>query len=576
MKKLLSVILVTILLVNAFSFATTPDVSSASNWAQSEVTEAYSNGLMPERLTNANLQQNITRAQFASLAVKLYEGLTDESVTPAPEDSFIDTTDIDVLKAKAIEVMNGDAGKASPNDLVTREQMAAMFYRTLSIAYEKYGQSIVDTDGTLEFNDKNSVSDWAIQSVDYVNENGIMTGDAGDFLPLANAPVEQAVAVIKRLYKNNESLIQDDIKPGVVENDYTLGYTIDILDGELYVNYSNTGNNELFATGVLNADYFDYDKSKIFYVHTNGIIYEVEVGNKAPSTIRNIRDVKDFVLIDSGTYKGYAIYKDTSNAYHAIKVNDTWDAEYIGKVSSMIDPEKQIDNLYNPSGIMVFNKDKLSGQLKDAASTNKVNFYGDSGTQAQNVELDKLTLLTNQKVHGVNAGVGPMYLAADAGNSYDLYTMKSTAKYSTKLNFIDTHSESANAGIVFGVKGRPSTGNDMYTGYYVGILPNKRCITIGTSNKEWQEIVELKIPSDLDFMDTELLLEVDVTDGLPCQVTVHLNGQLIGKSGLTGRNVYKPGQAHAMVIGYDYRNAYGAFGVRTYQADVVYSSFKVE
>ena len=66
---------------------------------------AYDKGLLPDR-TDSGFQNQITRLQFADLAVNLIEKATGKSVAPA-ENTFQDTSDPAVLMAVAAGVTSG-------------------------------------------------------------------------------------------------------------------------------------------------------------------------------------------------------------------------------------------------------------------------------------------------------------------------------------------------------------------------------------------------------------------------------------------------------------------------------------
>lgn len=328
-KKVILVGLALMLMTGlASTFAEKWDVSTASGWAQGEITEAYENQLMPERLMKTKLTQNITRADFAALVVQLYEGMTGEDVAPASVASFTDTNDIDVLKAKTLEIMQGDNGLASPNNLVTRQEMAVMYYRTMKKVSEKLGSPMKTSDGVLEFSDKDKVASWAIEAVDYVYENKIMTGDGEKFSPLNNAPVEQSVIVVKRLYKDNESIVvKKDGSPTVTkvaEVDISKGFKAEVDSDKmgLYLRITLTANGQIIEKKPED----DFTFSILAEDKTNGIVYvtqthDMAMDERGVTTYKydiakdkmiNIDEalgqkVYNVMIIKTGKYKDYVV-----------------------------------------------------------------------------------------------------------------------------------------------------------------------------------------------------------------------------------------------------------------------------
>lgn len=178
---------------------------TASSWAQSELAEADKLGLIPDSLKGADLTKPITRAEFAAVSVKVYEALTGTKAQPIAQNPFKDTSDVEVLKAFNVGVTNGtgDGTMFQPNALLNREQAATMLTRV----YKKTAMDgwTLETDGSFNaqfkamytagapFADDASISDWAKDSVYFMNAKGVING-VGDnkFAPKATTTAEQA------------------------------------------------------------------------------------------------------------------------------------------------------------------------------------------------------------------------------------------------------------------------------------------------------------------------------------------------------------------------------------------------
>ncbi|MCD8342921.1 MAG: C-type lectin domain-containing protein [Oscillospiraceae bacterium] len=81
---------------------------TTSDWSTSEIEEAYESGLIPEFLVDEDLTERISRAEFASVSLKLYEALTGETVTASASLPFTDVAGLgnysDIQKVYALDI----------------------------------------------------------------------------------------------------------------------------------------------------------------------------------------------------------------------------------------------------------------------------------------------------------------------------------------------------------------------------------------------------------------------------------------------------------------------------------------
>jgi len=180
---------------------TTPDPEiNASEWATSELEEAAELGLIPEVLQGADLTQSITRAEFAAVAVKVFENLTATKAIPAIVDPFTDTDDTEVLKAYNANIMVGTSATAfSPDVLLNREQCATALTRVFKRVTIPGWTYATDAEYTLDyikpapFADDDKISSWAKDSVYFMAANEIILGTGNNmFSPRAITSEEQA------------------------------------------------------------------------------------------------------------------------------------------------------------------------------------------------------------------------------------------------------------------------------------------------------------------------------------------------------------------------------------------------
>lgn len=169
----------------------------ASDWATEELNKANEMDIIPEIFNEQDLTTNITRKEFAHVAVKLWEKISCQTVAPGPKDPFTDTHDTEVLKAYNLEITKGTSETTfEPDKLITREEMATMMTRAIS----KAGlDTSVDLEKVAKFDDDNEMHDWGRASIYYMSNIEIIKG-MGDnkFGVLGNATREQSLLISER------------------------------------------------------------------------------------------------------------------------------------------------------------------------------------------------------------------------------------------------------------------------------------------------------------------------------------------------------------------------------------------
>lgn len=170
----------------------------ASSWAVAQLNKAQGYGFITDRI-KGNMAGNITREEFAEVAVKLYEAYTGQEGTVGSA-SFVDTNNPEILKAANLGLVAGVGNnKYAPNELVTREQMATILLRALKVINPS---ADFGTAGAVPFVDDAKVKTWAREGVYYCSKAGIVTGVGSNmFDPEGSATREAAVIVCTRAYE---------------------------------------------------------------------------------------------------------------------------------------------------------------------------------------------------------------------------------------------------------------------------------------------------------------------------------------------------------------------------------------
>ena len=177
-----------------------------SGWAAGYVQKAKDTGLIPDGF-NLMPRANITRAEFASLAVSLIKqyytgseyskllsrnGISYDDARAAFDDTYL----LDVMQAYQMGIVAGKGEKTfDPNGAITRREAAVMLSNTAKIV----GRT-ADGDG-LDYEDAADIA-WAADFVDFVTRAGIMgstSTERATFSPLGYYTQEQALTTMCNL-----------------------------------------------------------------------------------------------------------------------------------------------------------------------------------------------------------------------------------------------------------------------------------------------------------------------------------------------------------------------------------------
>ena len=178
----------------------------ASDWAKDGLDKAAQYGLITDKIRD-NMSGSITREEFAEVAVKLYELYTGKKATAAPSSTFTDTSNVEILKAYQLGIVNGIGNnKFAPQVLINREQMAAMLYRAVTAIKPDADMS---TEGALTFSDEKEIESYFIDNVKFMTKNGFINGVGNNrFAPKDTSTREQAVIVAVRVYETYAGLTE--------------------------------------------------------------------------------------------------------------------------------------------------------------------------------------------------------------------------------------------------------------------------------------------------------------------------------------------------------------------------------
>ncbi|MDR1245798.1 MAG: S-layer homology domain-containing protein [Clostridiales Family XIII bacterium] len=180
-------------------------ISTAAAWAREGISSAITKGFVPADIQN-NYASVITRQEFCRMAVRFVEYKTGKTIDAILQEkglstdagAFSDTSDPDILAAYALGITSGTGdGKFSPNGQFTREQAATMLMNTC-----KALGTDVSNPPTSDFTDLGSASSWAVDGINFVRANGIMSGTstAGSvFTPKTTYTRQESIVTFDRI-----------------------------------------------------------------------------------------------------------------------------------------------------------------------------------------------------------------------------------------------------------------------------------------------------------------------------------------------------------------------------------------
>lgn len=180
--------------------------NTPSSWAQDEVTAAKKAGLVPDDLAG-HYTIPITRAEYCRLAIRLIEVYTGLSITDTVKkvnkNAFGDTSDMNVLYAQALGIVEGRGGGIfDPKGKINRQEAAKILVNT----YKSCAFLPAHSGPMPSYGDKASIDSWANEGIWYTGEWGVMIGVGNNlFAPKNQYTREQSILTMIRLYDQLQS-----------------------------------------------------------------------------------------------------------------------------------------------------------------------------------------------------------------------------------------------------------------------------------------------------------------------------------------------------------------------------------
>lgn len=200
MKK---VMIILCLLLFAISNSDVSYADEPSSWSEEDINILMETGLFDYEKFG-NYKENITREEFIYWAVTLYEVLQNEEINVDESISFVDTTNINALKAASVGITSGVGNdRFAPNQLLDRQTMVTFYIKLLKLGDMKLLKASEEL-----FSDDTDIVDWAKPYVYQSRSNNIVSGVGNNkFDANSYASTEVCIILTKNILFESEGKI---------------------------------------------------------------------------------------------------------------------------------------------------------------------------------------------------------------------------------------------------------------------------------------------------------------------------------------------------------------------------------
>ncbi len=224
------------------------DAPASSDWKYRGLNCAVGNGVMNGHAGLIRPDDNLTRAELATMMVRVLDSMG----IKADISSYIDVVEGQwyydyISSGVAAKIINGSGNKMMPNDPITREQTFALLVRTFLIIPKT-------ADASAKFNDDAMVSAWAEYATNALIDAKVVLGDTRNTIrPKDNVTRAELAAMLDRIvcYFAQAGVDYNGvvIEGSVVINDPAIVLTGAIVKGDIYV-VDGIGNATVDLSGV--------------------------------------------------------------------------------------------------------------------------------------------------------------------------------------------------------------------------------------------------------------------------------------------------------------------------------------
>jgi len=198
MKKVLTLIFVCVMLLSTAVFAADfADMPEADHWATAALQNAVSNGLLTGSDGHIYPENNMTRAEMATIIARACGAEKDADISAFTDVSTEDWFYASMSKAVAMGAFNGSGDKLNPNNPITRQEAFVVLSRVFGLNTEEE----IPTTVLESFTDSDKIDDWAKEGMAAIISKGYVGGSDGKLNPLANITRAEFAVVMDRMVK---------------------------------------------------------------------------------------------------------------------------------------------------------------------------------------------------------------------------------------------------------------------------------------------------------------------------------------------------------------------------------------
>lgn len=130
----------------------------------------------------------ITRGELAVILdkVMVYQNKAENQYKDLDNSFYTDP----ILKLTKANIISGYNNEVRPKDYISREEAATMIARAFNMTSDS---------NSLSYKDSSKISEWAIPSVSVLTQEGIITGNNGDFRPKDNITRAEVITILNNI-----------------------------------------------------------------------------------------------------------------------------------------------------------------------------------------------------------------------------------------------------------------------------------------------------------------------------------------------------------------------------------------
>ena len=191
-----------LILASAMMFTTCASAQSTENILRNEVLQNISEDAVKEAVSlgiieEGELTKELSREEFCGLVYNMINKVKELPQAKLAENPFSDVTDYKINALYVSKIISGrDDHIFAPNDKITREEAAAIIYRTAEYAGKELPMVKID----INYADNDKISQWALPCVYGLRVLNVIDDIEKEFNPQSGVTKQRAAEVLVKMY----------------------------------------------------------------------------------------------------------------------------------------------------------------------------------------------------------------------------------------------------------------------------------------------------------------------------------------------------------------------------------------